>query len=52
VHEAFTVSAASATWYQIASFGLVFLLVFLIRGRPSAGQGSAPAAAQPVPMEA
>jgi EmrB/QacA subfamily drug resistance transporter len=52
VHEAFTVSAASATWYQIASFGLVFLLVFLIRGRPSAGQGSAPAAAQPIPMEA
>lgn len=52
MHEAFTVSAATATWYQIASFGLVFLLVFLIRGRPAAGQGSAPAAAQPIPMEA
>jgi EmrB/QacA subfamily drug resistance transporter len=52
MHEAFTVSAATATWYQIGSFGLVFLLVFLIRGRGQGGEGSARAPAQPVPMEA
>jgi len=53
MHEAFSVSAATATWYQIASFGAVFLLVFLLKGKPNApGQGTAPAAAPPVPMEA
>ena len=52
MHEAFTVSAATATWYQIASFGLVFLLVFLIRGRGAAGQGGAPAVAPPAMAEA
>ncbi len=52
VHEAFTVSASTATYYQIAAFGAVFLLVFLIRGRGASGQGSAPAPAQPIPMEA
>jgi len=52
MHEAFTVSAATATWYQIASFGLVFLLVFLIRGRGAAGQGGAPAVAPPALAEA
>lgn len=52
MHEAFTVSAATATWYQIASFGLVFLLVFLIRGRSASGQGGAPAGAPPVLAEA
>jgi EmrB/QacA subfamily drug resistance transporter len=52
MHEAFTVSAATATWYQIASFGLVFLLVFLIRGRGESGQGGARAPAPPVLAEA
>jgi MFS family permease len=53
MHEAFTVSAATATWYQIVAFGAVFLLVFLLKGKPTApGQGTAPAAAPPVPMEA
>jgi EmrB/QacA subfamily drug resistance transporter len=52
MHEAFTVSAATATWYQIGAFGLVFLLVFLPKGgTPNHGQG-ARAAAPPVPMEA
>jgi EmrB/QacA subfamily drug resistance transporter len=50
VHQAFTVSAATATWYQVAAFSLVFLLVFLIRGR-NTGQGGAPAT-QPIPVEA
>jgi MFS family permease len=52
MHEAFTVSAATATWYQIGSFGLVFLLVFLIRGRGESGQGGARAPATPVLAEA
>jgi EmrB/QacA subfamily drug resistance transporter len=52
VHQAFTVSAAAATWYQVAAFGAVFLLVFLIRGRPAAGQGGARAPATPIPVEA
>jgi EmrB/QacA subfamily drug resistance transporter len=52
MHEAFTVSAATATWYQVASFGLVFLLVFLIRGRGVSGQGGAPAVAPPALVEA
>lgn len=52
MHEAFTVSAATATWYQIGSFGLVFVLVFLLRGKGTdQGQG-ARAAAPPMPMEA
>jgi EmrB/QacA subfamily drug resistance transporter len=51
MHEAFAVSAANATYYLVASFGLVFVLVFLLKGRPKVGQGSAPAAA-PVPVEA
>ncbi|HZY68838.1 MAG TPA: hypothetical protein VFE52_09630, partial [Devosia sp.] len=52
VREAFTVSAATATWYQIASFGLVFVLVFLLKGRGAApGQGTA-AASPPVIVEA
>jgi fucose permease len=52
MHQAFTVSAATATWYQIASFGLVFLLVFLIKGRGNAPSQGAPAAAPPVAVEA
>ena len=52
LHEAFTVSAAAATWYQVASFGAVFLLVFLIRGRSASGEGGVRAAAQPIPVEA
>jgi EmrB/QacA subfamily drug resistance transporter len=53
VHQAFSVSAATATWYQIVAFGAVFLLVFLLKGKPNAsGQGTARAPAPPVPMEA
>lgn len=52
MHEAFAVSAATATWYQICSFGLVFLLVFLIRSRGAGGQGGAPAVAPPALAEA
>ena len=53
VHQAFSVSAATATWYQIVAFGAVFLLVFLLKGKPNApGQGTAGAPAPPVPMEA
>jgi MFS family permease len=52
IHEAFTVSAATATWYQIGSFGLVFLLVFLIRGRGQGSEGGARAPAAPVLAEA
>ncbi len=53
MHQAFTVSAATATYYLVASFGLVFLLVFLLKGGPGAGQrqGSAPTGT-PVPAEA
>jgi len=51
VHEAFASSAATATWYQIASFGLVVLLVFLLKGRgPQQGQGGSPARANPPPV--
>jgi EmrB/QacA subfamily drug resistance transporter len=52
VHEAFTVSAAAATWYQIAAFAVVFLLVFLIRGRGAGGQGGSPSVAPPALAEA
>jgi len=54
VHAAFSDSAAVSTWYQIVSFGLVILLVFLLKARgPAQGHGSAPAtSAPPVPMEA
>jgi fucose permease len=51
MHQAFTVSAAMATWYLVASFGLVFVLVLLLRTRAAPGQG-APSAAPPVPAEA
>jgi EmrB/QacA subfamily drug resistance transporter len=51
MHEAFSVSAATATWYQIAAFGLVFLLVFLLRSKPNAPGQGAPAA-PPVAAEA
>ena len=52
MHEAFAVSAATATWYQIASFGLVFLLVFLLKGKDTDQGHGARAPAPPVPMEA
>lgn len=48
-HAAFAGSASFALWYQVASFGLVLLLVPLFkRGKPQ-GQG---APAQPMPIEA
>jgi len=50
VHQAFTVSASTAIYYLIGSFALVFVLVFLLKARPKAGQGNAPVAA--IPAEA
>lgn len=54
VHAAFSVAAAASTWYQIVSFGLVVLLVFLLKARgPAQGHGTAPApAVPPIPAEA
>jgi EmrB/QacA subfamily drug resistance transporter len=52
LHQAFTVSAATATWYLVASFGLVFVLVFLLKARGTAGQGGVRTAAPPMPIEA
>jgi EmrB/QacA subfamily drug resistance transporter len=52
VHEAFAVSAATATWYQIGSFGLVFVLVFLLRGKGTDQGHGARVTTPPVPAEA
>jgi EmrB/QacA subfamily drug resistance transporter len=54
VHQAFASSAATATWYQIASFGVVVLLVFLLKARPHQGQGNRTQQAAPpaIPAEA
>jgi hypothetical protein len=52
MHQAFTVSASTATYYLVASFGLVFLLVFLLKARGATGAGGARAPAPQVPVEA
>jgi MFS family permease len=54
VHAAFASSAASATWFQIASFAIVGLLIFLLKARgPQQQQGQGGGApATPVPAEA
>jgi hypothetical protein len=54
VHAGFAQAAASATWYQIATFGAVIMLVFFLKGRgPVAGQGNMRApASPPVAVEA
>ena len=52
LHQAFSVSAATATWYLVASFGLVFVLVFLLKARGPAGQSGARTAAPTAPVEA
>lgn len=57
VHAGFASSAATASWFQIATFAAVAVLIWLLKARgPQAaqGQGGAPAqpAAPPVPMEA
>jgi EmrB/QacA subfamily drug resistance transporter len=54
VHHGFANATALASWYQVASFGLVILLVWLLKGRSPAtggGQMRAPAG-PPVAMEA
>ncbi|MEO6015166.1 MAG: DHA2 family efflux MFS transporter permease subunit [Devosia sp.] len=52
-HMAFTGSAALAIWYLVASFGAVFLLTFLLKGRsPAPGQGATANAPPPMPVEA
>lgn len=54
VHAGFASAAADATWYQIATFGSVIILVFLLKARdpqPPAGQMRAPAG-PPVAVEA
>ncbi len=53
VHAAFSSSAATAFWYQIATFGSVIVLIFLLKARsPTSGQGSTRAPATPMPVEA
>jgi len=55
VHTAFANATASASWFQILTFASVAVLIWLLKARgPQAahGQGSAPAAAPPVAMEA
>lgn len=48
VHGGFADAAASATWYQIATFGAVIVLVFFLKGRgPVTGQGNMRAPAGP-----
>jgi EmrB/QacA subfamily drug resistance transporter len=51
VHAAFASSAATATWYQIVSFALVIVLVFLLRPRAPQPQRM-PAPGTPVALEA
>ena len=54
VHAAFASATASATWFQIASFAIVGLLIFLLKARgPQQQQGQGGGApATPVPAEA
>ena len=53
VHQAFASSAATATWYQIISFALVILLIFLLKARgPQQGQGAHAPSAPSLPAEA
>jgi hypothetical protein len=54
VHAGFADAAAAATWYQIASFALVILLIPFVKGRaPTQGQGEMRApAGPPIPAEA
>ena len=55
VHAAFASSAATAMWFQIATFAAVLVLVFLLKARgpqQQQGHGGAPASAPPVPVEA
>jgi fucose permease len=50
-HEAFVAAASTATWYQVASFALVIVLIFFLKPlgpRADATRASAP----PVPVEA
>ena len=54
VHAGFADAAAAATWYQIASFALVIVLIPFVKGRaPTPGQGEMRApAGPPIPAEA
>ena len=54
MHAAFSSATASATWFQIASFAIVGLLIFLLKARgPQQQQGQGGGApATPVPAEA
>jgi EmrB/QacA subfamily drug resistance transporter len=54
VHAGFAEAASTAIWYQVASFGLVLVLVLFVKVRsPNAGSGQMRApAGPPVPAEA
>jgi len=55
VHAAFASATASATWFQIASFAIVGLLIFLLKARgpqQQQGQGGGAPATPPMPAEA
>ncbi|MEP7239455.1 MAG: MFS transporter, partial [Devosia sp.] len=55
VHASFASAAALATWYQVATFGAVALLIWLLKARgPAVGQGGmrAEPAQPPMPVEA
>ncbi|MEQ1899394.1 MAG: DHA2 family efflux MFS transporter permease subunit [Devosia sp.] len=50
VHVAFSNAAATATYYLVATFGLVLLMAFLLKARGTPGRGSAPVHAAPPPV--
>jgi MFS family permease len=50
-HQAFVAAASTATWYQIASFALVILLVPFLKPLGPRPKGTA-AASAPIPAEA
>ena len=50
VHLAFSNAAATATYYLVATFGLVLLMAFLLKARGAPGQGNAQTRAAPPPM--
>ena len=53
VHQSFAASTATSTWYQIISFALVAVLIYLLKARgPQQSQGGHAPSAPPIPVEA